>query len=196
MTTIEQTDQTSGEAEKLRNEFVQWQCRVRQIAMRKNDGRPDDAIMPTVTLCGTDMPLGHIITVFCKAPAFSKTPELRHLAQRTCDQAERREKAIQYLSSTYYQRPREFSDTLTATFLPQSSAAAALSGADYCWLRFDAYGQRYDLHCNATSLPHGDPLYQATWWHNLLFNPNLHPDTVILSFEPNWRLSFASPAAV
>jgi len=186
----------SREVEKLRDEFAHWQCRVRQIAMRKNDGRPDDAVTPAVTLCDSDVPLGHIITIFCKTPAFSKTPELRHLAQRTSDQAERRETAIQYLSSTYYQRPREFSDALTATFLPQSSAAATLTGADYCWLHFDAYGQRYDLHCNAAPLPRDNPLYQATWWHNVLFNPNLHPDTLIFCFEPNWGLSFASTAVV
>jgi len=34
-----------------------------------------------------------------------------------------------------------------------------------------------------------DPLYQATWWHNSLFNSNLHPDTLILAFNVNWSSS-------
>ncbi len=175
----------------LRDTFLRWQCRVRQIAMRENMGRPDDAITPALTLTGETKPTGHIITVLSKAPPFSKTPELQHMFRRTHDPAQRREKAIQFFAETYYQKAREFSDILTATFPPGSPGAAAISAAGNCTLTFKAYGQRYDLLCKVRTLDKTNPLYQATWWHNMLFNPNMHPDTVIFGFEPDWAHSTA-----
>ena len=52
----------------LRDSFLRWQCRVRQIMMRDGRGRPGDAVMPAVTLPGDDAPMGHIITVMSKVP--------------------------------------------------------------------------------------------------------------------------------
>jgi len=46
----------------LRKAFLKWQCRVRQMAMRDNYGRPDDAITPAVYLPDQAEPMGHIIT--------------------------------------------------------------------------------------------------------------------------------------
>ena len=99
----------------LKDAFLRWQCRVRQIAMRERQGRPDDAIMPALTLPGETAPLGHVVTVLSKAPSFSKTPELMHMVKRTHDPAQRREKAIELFSETYFQKPKEFSDCLLYT---------------------------------------------------------------------------------
>jgi hypothetical protein len=93
------------------------------------------------------------------------------------------------LSAGYYQQAKEFSDTLTATFVPGSPGAEALLAAGRCRLGFDAYSQRFDLDCAVRRLEPAHPLYQATWWHNRLFNPDLHPDTVILAFRPDWESS-------
>jgi hypothetical protein len=35
-------------------------------------------------------------------------------------------------------------------------------------------------------LAEADPLYQATFWHNKLFNPNLPGRVQVLSFAPDW----------
>jgi hypothetical protein len=80
----------------LRQQFMKWQCRVRQLAMRDNHGRPDDAITPEVLITGEDMPMGHIITVMNKTPAYSLTAELQHMACKTHDPAQRREQALQF----------------------------------------------------------------------------------------------------
>ena len=45
---------TSHNEHPLRNGFLKWQTRVRQIAMRDSDGRPDDAITPELWLPGAD----------------------------------------------------------------------------------------------------------------------------------------------
>jgi len=183
----------TGPPSPLCSAFMKWQCRVRQIAMRDDNGRPDDGITPAVYLPSQDHPLGYIVTILCKSAAHSRTPELQHLFKHTNDPAERREKALQLLSDSYYQKHREFSDMLTATFAPDSSGAAAMLHAAHCRLAFEAYGQRFDLHCTVTRLLGSHPNYQATWWHNLLFNPNLDPETVMLGFTPDWSESSSIP---
>lgn len=180
----------------LRDAFLRWQCRVRQIAMRDNHGRPDDAVMPELTLAGAAEPMGHVITVMNRLPAFSRTPELMHMVKRTEDPAQRREKAIQLFSETYYQKHREFSDILTATFPPGSPGAAAIREAGACRLRFAAYSQSFTLECKVWRLGEQNHFHQATWWHNLLFNPALPPGTVVLGFEPDWDASGADPSPV
>lgn len=180
----------------LRDGFLRWQCRVRQMMMRDDQGRPGDPVTPCLTLGGESEPMGHIITVMSKVPQFSKTPEMRHMVRKTMDPAQRRQSALTFFSEYYYQKPAEFSDILTATFPPRSPGAAAIRRAGRVTLTFQAYGQRYDLACRVWALAEHNPFYQATFWHNLLFNDNLPPDTVILGFEPDWARSSADPNPV
>jgi len=177
----------------LRLGFLRWQCRVRQMAMREAMGRPTEGITPALILPGAEEPMGHIITVMSKDPRHSKTPEMRHMAQRTNDPAQRREAALRFFSETYYQKAEAFSDLLSATFPPGSEGAAAIREAGHCRLVFDAYAQRFDLTCRVWRLAEHHPVWQATYWHNLLFNPGLPADTVILGFEPDWQASSAAP---
>jgi hypothetical protein len=180
----------------LRDSFLRWQCRVRQMMMRDDQGRPGDPVMPSLTLPGQAEPMGHIITVMSKAPQYSKTPEMRHMVRKTNDPAQRRQSALTFFSEYYYQKASEFSDILTATFPPDSPGAAAIRAAGRVTLTFQAYGQRYDLACKVWALATHNPLHQATYWHNLLFNPNLPSDAVILGFEPDWARSSADPSPV
>ena len=180
----------------LRDSFMRWQCRVRQIMMRDDRGRPGDAIMPAVTLVGTDAPMGNVITVMSKGPQYSKTPEMRHMVRKTNDPAQRRDTALTFFSEYYYQKAAEFSDILTATFPPGSPGAAQIRDAGRVTLTFAAYNQRYDLDCRVWALAEHNPLHQATYWHNLLFNPGLAADTIILGFEPDWSRCTADPSPV
>ena len=175
----------------LRDTFMRWQCRVRQIAMREYSGQPDVSFTPSVYLKKSHQPLTKIITVLSKLPAHSKTPELRHIFKHTNDPAQRRGKALQFLSETYYQRHSEFADMLTATFIPNSVTAKIIESTAMCKLIFEAYCQRFELVCAVNRLNKSHANYQATWWHNVLFNQNLDPETIILGFVPEWNSSSA-----
>lgn len=178
----------------LKDAFLRWQCRVRQIAMRDNAGRPDDSFMPDIFLNGEEEVYGSVITLLNKAPAHSLTAEMKFMAEKTHDPAQRREQAMTFLSSTYYQKHREFSDILTATFQPDSAGAKEIRAAKSCVLKFAAYGQTFDLSCKVWRLAGHNPLFAATIAHNRLFNPTLHPDTIVLGFEPNWDASSSDPS--
>ena len=177
----------------LRLAFLRWQCRVRQQSMRDNQGRPEDAITPDLYLEGEDDPLGAVITIMNKSPGYSVTPEMQHMAAKTNDPALRRQSALTFFSATYYQKAAEFSDILTATFPPESPGAAKIREAGEVRLKFDAYGQVFDLTCKVWRLAAHNPLYQATVAHNKLFNPTFHPDTEVLGFEPIWDRSTSDP---
>jgi len=177
----------------LQKAFFKWQCRVRQVAMRDNAGRPDDAITPALILPGESEPLGHIITLINKAPMYSVTPELEHMAAKTNDPAQRRDQAMRYFSATFYQKAAEFAAILTATFPPASPGAARIREAETVRLVFDAYAQRFDLTCKVWRLAANNPFYRSTIAHNQLFNPTIHPDTEVLGFEPDWSISTSEP---
>lgn len=180
----------------LRDSFLRWQCRIRQMMMRENQGRPNEGVLPELFLPGAETSMGAIITVLSKAHGFSKTMEMQHMVRKTRDPALRRESALKFFSETYYQKGREFSDMLTATFAPGSQGAAEIRDAGFCRLEFSAFNQTYNLHCKVWALGENNPLWQSTYWHNLLFNPNLPADTTILGFEPDWSQCTADPSPV
>ena len=178
-------------AHPLKAKFMRWQCRVRQISMREYAGKPDSGIIASVKSAIDGETLGSIITVMNKAMAHSRTPELKHMYLQTHDPAKRREKALQFFSGTYYQKHQTFSDIFTATFMAGSAWAQKLAEEDRCQLIFEAYNRHFELVCRTEALNSSHPFHQATRWHNLLFNPNLDPNTVILGFKPEWEQSHA-----
>ena len=177
----------------MKDKFIKWQCHTRQMMMRDNQGRPDAAIMPEVYLSGQDASIGALITILNKLPMYSQTPEMLHMARKTNDPAQARSQAIQFFSATYYQKFRQFSDVLTATFPPGSGGAAQLMEAQSCRLVFEAYAQRFDLECAVMPMAQQNALHQATMAHNRLFNRGLSAETIVLGFEPDWEKSTATP---
>ncbi len=174
---------------------MKWQCRVRQFAMRQRHGRPDEAVTPLVSLPGQAGTVGPILTVLNREPEHSMTPELDHISGRTHDPAERLEQAVRFLSAGYYQKHREFSDILTATFPPGSATASRILAGGRCVLHFDAYSQRFDIPCHVRRLAGDSPLHHSTLAHNRLFNPGVLPAVEVLGFEPDWVASQAEPKA-
>lgn len=173
----------------LRNQFLKWQCRVRQISCRTKDGRPSAAMIPTLEANSTSKPTMQIITILNKLPDFSNLCELKHIALRTNDPNERRTSALKFLSEVYYQNALQFSDVLTATFPPYSKTAQEMVASGHCALVYEQFNQRYNIQCSPFSISTNKELHAATYWHNFLFNPALPTDVTIIGFEPNWELS-------
>lgn len=183
--------QLDSEHEALRDSFLGWQCRIRQHAIRQAAGRPSSAMCPQVSI--GDEPLARIIVVMNKEDSEEITAEFRHIVRRTQDPRDRYNAAVKLLSAYYYQRARSFSDELTAIFGLDSALARRLLAAGRCELEFEQYNQRWRLPCKVSRLQEEDPAYQATYWHNSLFNPALPGAVQILAFAPDWALAEADP---
>jgi len=179
----------------LRDHFLGWQCRLRQLAVREAGGRPSSGMRPELRLGEAGPPLGAITTLILRRTPAEATAQFRHMVRKTQDPAERYAGALKVLAAAYYQRPREFSDQLTALFGPGSEIAERVLSAGRCRLAFAQYSQSYTLPCSVRALAEDDPAYQATYWHNALFNPALPGGVRVLGFQPDWARAEAEPPA-
>jgi len=179
--------ETQNKIPSPQEKFMKFQCRARQMIMRDNLGRPDASITPTIYLKGNTKPITEIITLMHKLPEYSALSELMHIARKTNDPSQRRDQAVKLLSASYYQKHREFTDVLTATFTPNSNLAETLISEGSCRLLFDAHSHKFESTFTVNKLERSEFLFRSTIMHNQLFNPNLHPETIILSFSPGWE---------
>lgn len=171
-------------------DFLYWQCRIRQQSVRQGDGRPTPGMCPNITI-DNGMQLGQIVTLITKQSSEHITAQFQHMVKKTQDPIERWEGAIRLLSSTYYQDPKGFSDKITALFGPDSVVCAKLIEAGKCILKFEQNNQRFSITCAVVDLQSDDSFYQATFWHNSLFNPSMPGNVNILAFIPDWSESQA-----
>lgn len=191
------TDQTEPvdavTCEAVRNHFIGWQCRIRQIAMRQQGGRPSAGMRPRLFLAsGQELSPGIAVVLVPRDPEES-TEFFRFQLRKTHDPHQIYERGLQYLSATHYQNAGKFSDQLTALFGPASTIAAAALEAGTCILEFSQFSQTYRLLCQTSSLASDDAAYQATLWHNKIFNPNTAENPQIIAFRPDWKSAQADP---
>lgn len=177
----------------LRDHFIGWQCRIRQLAVRNADARPTSGMRPSLVLGADDSSPGQITTLIIKIHPDDTIAQFRHMVRKTHDPAERRASALRFLAAAYYQRSREFSDRLTALFGPDSALLRQMLYYGRCRLDFSQYNQLYRIPCTIQQLSRQDAAYQATYWHNSLFNPYLPNDVQVLQFRPDWIYAQAEP---
>ncbi len=136
----------------IRDAFLGWQCRIRQMAVREHAGYPLPGMRPR--LRGPDgRVLAEAITVLIVPREPEKATEaFRHVVRRTRDPLERHEAAVKILSSVFYQHPGEFSDMLTALFAIDSGTADQARAAGECVLEFAQFNQRFRLSCAVAEL--------------------------------------------
>jgi hypothetical protein len=177
----------------LRDHFLGWQCRIRQIAVREDGGRPSAGMRPRVlTLADRELSPALTVLIVPREPEES-TSFFRFQVQKSRDPREIYERGLAHLQGEYFQRPKDFSDRLTAALPPHSETAAAMLAEKTCTLEFNQFRQFYRLTCAVFELADGDPARDATLWHNRLFNPSLPDDTKVLSFRPDWATAEARP---
>ena len=175
----------------LRRAFLAWQCRLRQIAVREHGGRPTSGMRPVLEVAAQRV--GPITVLLNKRDGGKTTGEFRFMVKKTQDPADRYDAALRHLAAAYYQRPDSFSDRLTAVFSPQAELPAQISGRSDCVLSFAQFNQTWRLPCAAQLLDPEAAPYQATYWHNALFNPRLPGGVRIVAFAPDWAHAEADP---
>ncbi len=183
-----------GEAQaELRDHFLGWQCRIRQIAVRELGGRPSDGMRPMITPAGHEEAEGPFTVLLNRREPHETIMQLKHIVRRTVDPLLRLEDGVKLLQGTFYQKAREFTDVMTALFAPDSRFAAQLVHLGKARLDFQQFRQSYRIPCEVRLLAEKDAAWQATFWHNSLFNPNLPGGVKILAFLPDWSHALADP---
>lgn len=178
----------------LRDHFIGWQCRIRQMAMRQSAGRPTPGMRPRLLLPDGRELAPAVSVVIVPADPEESTDFFRHQVRKTHDPNLVYERGLQYLQSTHFQNARRFADRLTALFGGGSDIVRAVLGEGRCILEFSQFSQTYRMLCTVRELDPEDAFYQATYWHNRIFNPDIPGDIHILAFQPDWRSVQADPA--
>ena len=136
---------------------------------------------------------GKITVVMTKHASEESTSEFRHIVKRTHDPKERFEAALRYFQSRYFQEPTSFDDQLFAVFGMQAELPKQMAGRTDCILTFEQFSQVFELTCRAGLLKREDRRFQATYWHNALFNPSMPAGVQIVGFKPDWGKAKARP---
>ena len=177
---------TQVKPKSLREDFIAWQCRIRQIAMRQDGGRPSPGMRPRLLdASGRELAPALTVLIVPRDPAES-TAFFRFQVLKTADPRDLLERALSFLQADYFQRPQTFSDKLVAVLPQASPLARALVAAGKCTLVFDQFSQSYTLPCAVFELEPGEDMREAALWHNRLFNPALPDEALVLLFAPDW----------
>jgi hypothetical protein len=177
----------------LKNSFVAWQCRLRQMAMRDHGGVPMPGFRPRVSSLRGETILREMTILLVPENPEQSTAFFKFQLQKTNDHRQTFEAGLKYLAADYYQLPELFSDEITAVFAKDSPAAERIVKLKTVLLDFAQYAQRYRMACAVKRLLPRDISREASLWHNRLFNPNLGNDAEVLSFRPNWKSAMAEP---
>ena len=154
--------------------------------MRQQDGRPSPGMRPLATREDGRLIAPGVVVLLAERHPGASTDTFRHIVRKTQDPFERRQAGLRVLASAYYEDPGDFSGAMTALFPAGSEAAAAFVEAGRCLLHFEQKGQGFRIPCRVGELGEDDPAYQATYWHNHLFNPAPPPAIRMLAFYPDW----------
>ena len=173
-------------SEDLKSQFLAWQCLVRQRAMRVGDGRPTSGMRPHLSLADGGSYSGQVTVLIIRTDSANDVSQFRHMVRKTHDPADRYSAAVKHLSATYYQKPQEFSDEMTGLFSVEGLLVRALCARGSCILDFSQFGSRYRLPCSVRELSEDTTAFEATYWHNRLFNPRMPADIKVLGFLPDW----------
>lgn len=165
-------------------QFLYWQCRIRQTSVRISDGRLSEGMRPSVRLTEGGKSLGNINVLIVKDEPAEYTSQFQFIVRKTHDPAERVKNGLQILAEAYYQQPRGFAPQILALFGLDSELAQTLIDAGKCTLNFAQESQRFELNCVVGDLPENDKYHQAIFWHNSMFNPGMPGRVRVLGFTP------------
>lgn len=175
----------------LRHHFLTWQCRIRQYAVRMQDGKPTPGMQAAIIISGQELSK---LTVLINQKELSQLiTEFSFMYRKTHDPAIRRDSLLKVLVAGYFQHAGEFSDRLTATLSFDSKLAEKLISEKEILLGFNQQNQQYKIPCSVLELNVEEKEFQATYWHNAIFNPGLPSTVRIIAFDPIWERAHADP---
>lgn len=166
----------------LKQRFYDWQCQLRQIAMREDGGRPSPGMCPRVLNAARAESTNTLTVLLAPKEPQESTAFFRFQVMKSADPRETYEKALRYLQSGYYKDPNQFEDRLLAVV----PADAPLAGSSQCVLEFSQGRHSFTLPCKIKALKEIHPNRAAALWHNRIFNPALPDSAQVLAFKPDW----------
>ena len=165
------------------SDFVVWQCSLRQRNFRMFSGKPSDGTIAKVLDLKTNKLICDIRSVLIEKNCLNTAKMFEFMIKQTHELELRFDKAVKFLSSEYYNNPRNFEGSFTATFDKNSNVLKKLLKIKKFNVQFFERETGFQFPVTISKLKKNDANWQYTFWHNSLFNPTLNENIEILYFN-------------
>ena len=166
------------------SDFVVWQCSLRQRNFRMFSGKPSDGTIAKVLDLKTNKVICDIRSVLIEKNCLNTAKMFEFMIKQTHELELRFDKAVKFLSSEYYNNPRNFEGSFTATFDKNSNVFKKLLKIKKFNVQFFEIETGFQFPVTISKLKKNDANWQYTFWHNRFFNPTLSENIEILNFSP------------
>ena len=165
------------------SDFVVWQCSLRQRNFRMFSGKPSDGTIAKVLDLKTNKVICDIRSVLIEKNCLNTARMFEFMIKQTHELELRFDKAVKFLSSEYYNNPRNFEGSFTATFDKNSNVFKKLLKIKKFNVQFFERETGFQFPVTISKLKKNDANWQYTFWHNSFFNPALNENIEILYFN-------------
>ena len=166
------------------NNFIIWQCSLRQRNFRMFGGKPSEGTVATA-IDKKNNELASFRSVLVEKECLNTAKMFEFIHKQTYDPETRFDKAIKFFSSEYYNTPKNFDGSFTATFSSESKIAKIFLRLKKINVQFFERETGFNFTVNVTKLKKTNDKWNYTFYHNSFFNTNLTEDIEILNFSPN-----------
>ena len=167
------------------SDFVVWQCSLRQRNFRMFNGKPSEGTIALIFDNKSNNEIASLRSVLIEKKCFNTTKMFEYIIKGTYDPEERFDKAVKFFASEYYNTPRIFDGSFTATFSYKSDLAKKILKKKKCNVQFFERDTGFNFNVSVSKLSKTNMKWMYTFWHNSFFNPVLNEDIDILYFNPS-----------
>ena len=166
------------------NNFVIWQCSIRQRNFRMFSGKPSEGTSANLSDIGSNKELSYIRSVLIEKNCLNTAKMFEFMIKQTNEPELRFDKIVKFLSSEYYNTPTNFDGSFTATFDKNSENYKKILKKKKLIAQFFERGTGFYFPVKISKLKKNDAKWKYTFWHNFFFNPNLNENIEIIHFAP------------
>jgi hypothetical protein len=166
------------------SDFIIWQCSLRQRNFRMFGGKPSEGTI-AIAIDKKDNELASFRSVLIEEECLNTAKMFEFIYKQTHDPETRFDKAIKFFSSEYYNTPKNFDGSFTATFNSKSKIAKKLLKLKKINVQFFERETGFHFTVEVTKLKKTNDRWRYTFYHNTFFNINLTEDIEILNFSPD-----------
>jgi hypothetical protein len=167
------------------SEFIIWQCSLRQRNFRMFGGKPSEGTIAIAADNKNNNDLASFRSILIEKECLNTSKMFEFIHKQTHDPETRFDKAIKFFSSEYYNTPKNFDGSFTATFKNNSNIAKNLLKLKNINVQFFERETGFNFTVKVTKLKKANDKWKYTFYHNAFFNVNLTEDIEILNFSPD-----------
>ena len=171
------------------NDFVNWQCLLRQRNFRKFSGKPSEGTIASIIDKKSNEEIVGLRSILVEKKSLNTSKFFEFMVKKTHDPEERFLKAVKYFSAEYFENSKIFDGSFSATFPNNSKMVKTLLKKRKLNVQFFESTIGFNFTVNVQKLKKNDTIWKFTFYHNCFFNSSLDENIEILFFIPD-RISF------